>query len=306
MDSIGLGGGGVDEIAGGGASTADAEETGAGFVDGAGRPFELPASGAGRGVMQLTRDGETLAILVHDPAIEEENPGLVRAIAGAARLALDNERLAAEVRAQLEEVRASRARIAEAADEERRKVERDLHDGAQQRLVALTMRLEQARSTAADSSRLIDDTTAELRAAIEEVRDLARGMHPPILTEAGLAAAVDSLAERLPLPVDVRLPDARFPLQIEAAAYFVISEALTNVGRYAAARAASVGGSIDRRPPGRRFVVTIDDDGHGGADPARGSGLRGLADRVAAVGGTLSVESPAGGGTRIRAEFPLE
>ena len=274
---------------------------GHGFVDGDGRSFPMPEPGDGRSIARLERDGETLAVLVHDAAIDEESPGLVEAIAGAARLALENERLAAEVRAQLDEVRASRARIAEAADVERRRVERDLHDGAQQRLVALTMRLEQARASAVGSTALIDEATSELRVAIDEVRQLARGMHPPILTEAGLAAAVDSLAERLPLPVEVRLPGDRFPPSIEGAAYFVIAEALTNVTRYSGGAGATVEGSLD----GGRLVVRIRDAGTGGADPTRGSGLRGLADRVAAVGGSLDVESPPGGGTLIQARFPI-
>ena len=271
------------------------------LVDGEGRRYVAPAARSTRAVARIDRDGKLLAIIEYDPAVETESPGLVEAIGSATRLTLENERLAAEVRAQLEEVRASRARIAQAADEERRKVERDLHDGAQQRLVALTMRLEQARATAADSSRRIDDTTAELRAAIAEVRRLARGMHPPILTEAGLAAAVDSLAELTPVPVTVRVVDRRFPPSIEAAAYYVVAEALTNVGRYAGATGVTITGTADDG----WLKVIVTDDGRGGADPDRGSGLRGLADRVAAVGGSFGVESPAGGGTRILAAFPI-
>jgi signal transduction histidine kinase len=274
---------------------------GDGFVDTAGQPFEVPGPADGRAVARVEHGDEPLALLVHDPVIDAEDPGLVNAVASAARLAIDNERLAAEVRAQLEEVRASRARIAAAADEERRKVERDLHDGAQQRLVALTMRLEQARATAVGSAKLIDEATSELREAIAEVRNLARGLHPPILTEAGLAAAVESLAERTPIPIDIRVPDRRYPPPIEAAAYYVVAEALTNVTRYAGASFASVEASAQDGS----LVVTVSDDGRGGADLDSGTGLRGLADRVAAVGGTLDVASPLGAGTRIRASMPL-
>ena len=157
-----------------------------------------------------------------------------------ARLALENERLAAQVRAQLEEVRASRSRIVEAADAERRRIERDLHDGAQQRLVALAMRLDQAREGSAEATALIDATTAELLTAVKEVRDLARGLHPTILTDSGLAAAVEALAERTPFPLTATLPEGRFARDIEVAAYYVIAEALTNVARYADATEARV------------------------------------------------------------------
>jgi signal transduction histidine kinase len=180
-------------------------------------------------------------------------------------------------------------------------VERDLHDGAQQRLVALAMRLQLARDTAAGAHALLDEATTELHAAIREVRDLARGLHPTILTEAGLAAAVDALAERTPLPVRVAIPDRRFPPPVEAAAYFVVAEALTNVVRYAGAAEARVSATID----GDRLTVGVEDDGAGGADPEHGSGLRGLRDRVATIGGSLIVASPPGGGTIVRAELPL-
>jgi signal transduction histidine kinase len=271
-----------------------------GLIDEGGQPFRDPAVGAKRAVARVERDGKLLALLVHDPAIDAEDPGLVEAVGSAAGLALENARLAAEVRAQLEEVRASRARLAQAADDERRRVERDLHDGAQQRLVALTMRLEQARKAAPESAALIDDTQAELREAISDVRRLARGVMPPILTEAGLAAAVESLAERAPIPVVVAVPDRRFPQSIETAAYYVVTEALTNATRHAAAREVR----IDGRVVDGRLVVSVTDDGRGGADPERGSGLRGLADRVEAAGGRLEVETLLGEGTRVRATFP--
>jgi signal transduction histidine kinase len=279
-------------------ATADAT----GYIDGTGRPVELTAEAPGRALARIERDGEPLAVLVHDPTIDEEDPGLVQAVSSAARLAIENERLTAQVRAQLEEVRVSRVRILAAADEERRKVERDLHDGAQQRLVALAMRLEQARASTEGSARLIDETTAELQEAIAEVRGLARGLYPPILTEAGLAAAIDSLAERASIPIEVRIPDTRFPSAIEVTAYFVAAEALTNVSRYAGATMATVDATVEDHT----LTVSITDDGHGGADPGQGTGLRGLYDRVAAIGGDLEVRSAPGAGTTVRVRLPLD
>jgi signal transduction histidine kinase len=279
---------------------AFAAPSGGGLVDAEGRPFPIePATD--RSTTRLEHDGELVAVLVHDPAIDREDAGLVEAAGSVARLALENERLSAQVRAQLEEVRASRQRIVEAGDAERRRVERDLHDGAQQRLVALAMRLEAARGTTADAEGLIARTATELGSAIAEVRNLARGLHPTILTEAGLRAAIDALAERTPVPVEVDAGDERYPPSIEAAAYFVIAEALTNVARYSGATHATV--SVRQDAP--CLDVVIRDDGRGGADPARGSGLRGLADRVAAAGGTLEVDSPLGEGTTIQARLPL-
>jgi signal transduction histidine kinase len=275
---------------------------GGGFVDPDGRPIQVPAEpDAGRGVARLERDGELLAALLYDPAVELEDPGRVNAVASVAGMALENERLAAQVRAQLQEVHESRARILEAADAERRRIERDLHDGAQQRLVALAMRLDQARDRTAGAGELIDATTAELLQAIREVRDLARGLHPTILGERGLAAAVEALAERAPLPVRADVIESRLPAEVEAAAYFLIAEALTNAARYAAATRVDIDATTDAG----ELVVSVSDDGEGGADPAHGSGLQGLADRLAAVGGTLSVDSPPGHGTVVVARIPL-
>lgn len=272
---------------------------GEGFVDPDGRPAPPPAPG--RATTHLERDGEVLALLIHDPAIELEDPGLVEAVGAVARMGLENERLAAQVRAQLEEVRASRERIVEAADAERRRVERDLHDGAQQRLVALAMRLDLARQTTGASAALLDEATTELRAAVAEVRDLARGLHPTILTEAGLGPAIEALAERTSVPVSVEAPARRFPANLEAAAYFVVAEALTNVARYAGASTVHV----EIRAVGETLTVAVRDDGQGGADPDRGSGLSGLADRVASLGGQLAIDSPPDGGTTVRADLPL-
>ena len=275
--------------------------SGEGLVGPDGQAVEVPAAtDTGRAIAELERDGALLAVLVYDPAIEREDPGRVAAVASVARLSLENERLAAQVRAQLEEVRASRSRIVEAADAERRRIERDLHDGAQQRLVALAMRLDQARASSADASDLIDATTAELLEAIREVRDLARGVHPPILTDAGLGAAIEALAERTPFPVTIDATDERFAPDVEAAAYFVVAEGLTNIARYADAS----GAEVELRTEAGRLVVRVSDDGRGGADPDAGSGLRGLADRLAAVGGELSVTSEPGSGTTLLATLP--
>lgn len=222
-------------------------------------------------------------------------------------LTAENEQLTAELRRKVEELRASRARIVEAGYAERRRVERDLHDGAQQRLVALAMSLKLARSRL-DSDpeaamELLDESVAELAAATAELRELARGIHPAVLSDQGLGAAIGGLADRSPLPVEVECaaPDG-LPAAVESAAYFVVAEALTNVARYAAADGALV--RVGREDGA--LAVEVSDDGVGGADPAAGSGLRGLADRVAALDGELEVESPADGGTRVRARIPLE
>lgn len=276
------------------------------FVDAAGAAVTLPAADdPARATTRLERGGSTLAVLVHDPAIAEE-PELIRSITAAAGLALDNERLAAEVRRQLDEVRASRARIVVAGDAERRRVERDLHDGAQQRLVTLALTLQLARGQA-DGTNLelaatLDRAATELGQALAELRDLARGLHPTVLTEEGLRAAVEALADRTPVAVTVSATERRFPATVESTAYFVVAEALTNVAKYAGAGRATV--RIETDGAGETLTVEVADDGIGGADPRRGSGLRGLDDRVAAAGGRLTVESPAGEGTTIRAELP--
>jgi PAS domain S-box-containing protein len=203
-------------------------------------------------------------------------------------------------RARAAEIHASRARIVAAADEERRRLGRDLHDGAQQRLVRVLLALRLAeRGADADTRALLDAAAVEADAAITELRELGAGIHPQILTNRGLAAAVESLTGPLPLLVEATIPEARYPAGVEAAAYFVVAEALTNVLKHAQATAASV----TVREDGTRLVVEVSDDGRGGVDLDRGSGLRGLADRVAALDGTFSVLG--GGGTTIRAALPL-
>ncbi len=208
---------------------------------------------------------------------------------------------------QEEEIRASRARIVQAADDARRKLERNLHDGAQQRLVALSvsLRLAEAKLSAADTdaaAAILADAREELLRALEELRDLARGIHPAVLTDRGLAAALRALVARVPLPIEVDLAEERMPPSVEAALYYVVAEALTNVVKYAGASSASVRLAIGENGV---VVAEVSDDGVGGADPARGSGLRGLVDRVEALDGRLSVDSPAGAGTRVRVEVPV-
>jgi len=274
---------------------------GSGYLDTSGRAVDPARPGQGRVVMPLGESGE--AVLVHDQGLEHE-PQLVRLTASAAGMALEHARLQAEVQAQLEQVQASRARIVEAGDAERRRLERDLHDGAQQRLVTLTLALGMARSRAAGADpeleSLIDSATKEAREALVELRELARGIHPAVLTETGLAGAIQALVERSPVATTITaLPAGRFPAQIEATAYFVVSEALANVAKHAAAGSAQV---TIRQLTGQ-LMVQVSDDGAGGAKP-EGSGLRGLADRVASAGGVLRIDSPPGSGTRLEADIP--
>ena len=275
----------------------------AAYVDADGHPVELHPDGA-RATTVLSRGGRPVAALVHDPALRDD-PGFVEAVSGAAGLALENERLQAELRARLEELQASRARIVEAGDAERRRLERNLHDGAQQRLVSLSLSLRLAQRRLRDdpegADALLDGAGRELTLALAELRELARGIHPAVLTDRGLKAALEALASRLPLPMRLgELPEGRLPPAAEAAAYFVAAEAVTNVIKYA--RASAVDVEVTRR--NGHVIVDVRDDGIGGADPGKGSGLRGLADRVAALDGRLVVQSPAGRGTCVRAEIP--
>jgi signal transduction histidine kinase len=212
--------------------------------------------------------------------------------------------LDAELRESLEELRASRARIVEAGDAERRRIERDLHDGAQSRLVGLALLLRAASKRAqgdAELAGLLERAQEELDTSLAELRELARGIHPAVLTDRGLEPALQALASRAPVPVTIEACGERLPGPVESAAYFVVSEALVNIAKYARATEAAV---AVRRANGR-LIVDVTDDGVGGADARGGSGLRGLADRVAALDGTLAVESPAGRGTRVHAEIPV-
>ena len=271
------------------------QDTSAQAVD----PAQLPA-----GRMLTSLDAAGNAVLVYHELMQHE-PELVKVTVTAASLALEHARLQAEVEAQLEQVRASRARIVEAGDAERRRLERDLHDGAQQRLVTLSLALAMARSQATgvnpELAALLEAAAGEARAAITELRELARGIHPAVLTETGLAGAIQALAERSPVATTITaVPEGRYPAQIEATAYFVVSEALANVAKHAAACSTR----IAIRELTGRLVVEVSDDGTGGARPDGGSGLRGLADRVAAAGGVLRIDSPPGSGTRLEADIP--
>ena len=274
------------------------------YVDARGNAVELPAPGSGRAATEVERDGARVGAIVHDAALAEERE-LVRAAGAAAALALENERLDAELHARFEELRASRARLVEISMSERRRLERDLHDGAQQRLVALALQLQLAHgkvlSDPAAASRMLDAASEELRLALDELRELARGIHPAILSDRGLDAALEALAGRASLPVEVEeIPPERLPAAVEAAAYFVVAESLTNVVKYAHAEHAAVRVGRDNG----YAVVEVRDDGVGGADPGSGTGLRGLSDRIAALDGRLEIDSPPGGGTLVRAKIP--
>jgi signal transduction histidine kinase len=246
--------------------------------------------------------GEALAVIEADPSIGHHHDLVASAVA-AARFALENERLHEALRLQLEQVQASRLRIVDAAMTERRTLERDLHDGAQQRLLAIKLRLAAAHHGHGELDPGVRAVLAELRDeighALDELRDLARGLHPAVLSQSGIAAAVEGVAENHSLPVSVDLPARRFPPPTEATAYFVVCEALTNITRHAQATHVRVEG----RQQHDDLIIHIRDDGRGGADP-NGHGLTGLQDRVRAIGGDLEISSPAGGGTLLSARIP--
>jgi signal transduction histidine kinase len=276
------------------------------FVDAQGRRFELPKDEGSRAVMKVEREGDCVAAIVYDATLREAGDH-VRAVGAAAGLALNNERLDAELRAKVGELRASRERMLRVGLEERRRLERDLHDGAQQRLVSTALNLRMARAKIhADpdaAASLLEGAGDELDAALEELRELARGIHPAVLSDRGLDTALKTLALRAPLPVELSaLPGERLPEAVELVAYFVVSEALTNVVKYAEASRAVVGLERDNG----RLVVQVSDDGVGGADPEQGTGLRGLADRLAVIEGRLEVDSRRGRGTTITARIPCE
>ena len=269
------------------------------FVDADGRAVDLPDGEW----TPVELHGRRVAAIRHDRTLADE-PQLVRAVGAAAALALENQRLAAELRARIEDLRASRARIVSAGDTERRRLERNLHDGAQARMVGLAAKLGLARNKAGENQELaglLEESRVELMASLDELRAVARGLHPAVLTDRGLDAAVRALAYRAPLPVEVvgEVPDD-LPAPVATALYYVVAEAITNVAKYAQASAASV--SIRRE--GLHAVAEVADDGVGGADAAAGSGLLGLSDRVAALDGRLELESPPGAGTRLCARIP--
>ncbi len=274
------------------------------YVGGDGRTVELPDPGSGRLSTFVERDGQPIAVLLHDPVLEH-NTELVQSVCAAAGLALENERLQAELRARLVELQASRARLVEATDAERRRIERNLHDGTQQRLVSIAMSLGLLESKlpaqAATAQPIVRETREALALALQELRELSHGIHPPLLAERGLAPALEELCGRAALPtrLDITL-DERLPDQVESAGYFFASEALTNAAKHSHGSEVRVAASCD----GPTLTVEVADDGIGGATPGGGSGLRGLADRVEALGGRLTISSPPGRGTTLRAEIP--
>lgn len=268
-----------------------------------GRAVELPRDEGEQAVTLIERNGVRVAALIHDPSLRDERE-LLEAVTAAAGIALENARLQAELRARLEELQGSRARILEAGREERQRLERNLHDGAQQRLIALSLELslleEQLRDDPGAAERLAL-ARSEIAESLEELREVARGLHPAVVTGHGLEVALEQLAAKASVPVRLTVDvGTRLSEALEVAAYYLVSECLANVGKYAGASWVSV--DVTRRE--RDVVVEVVDDGIGGADETRGSGLRGLADRVEALGGKLRVWSPDGRGTRVRAEIP--
>jgi signal transduction histidine kinase len=272
------------------------------YVELDGSPFALPQPGAGRATTAVEHDGRRIAALVHDESLLDD-PQLVAAVRDAAGLMLANDRLQAEAAARLVELRASRERIVAARDEQRRRVARRLHDGVERRLAQVAVAVQGTRVGApAEQLELLDLFDAELDQARAELRELARGIHPRALTEHGLATALAALGRHAPVSVVVTAPEGRLPAGVEAAAYFVCTEALTNAAKHA--RASSVRCDVARN--GSALHVTVADDGVGGADARLGSGLRGLSDRVEALGGRLRITSPPGEGTTIAATLPLD
>jgi signal transduction histidine kinase len=272
------------------------------YADASGTAVTLPKPDGDRAIAHVERDGGRIAALVYDASLDND-PELVEAVTAAAGIAIENEHLHAESHARLVELKASRERIVSAGDAERRRLERNLHDGAQQRLVAIALQLRLLQRRVGhdpSSEELLTSASDELAESLAELRELARGIHPAVL-EHGLASALGSLATRSPVPTTVTCETHEpWPEPVELAAYFVASEALANVAKYAGATFATV--RVWRA--GSLAGIEIADDGIGGADDSRGTGLRGLADRVEALDGQLRVVSPEGGGTVVTAELP--
>ena len=251
----------------------------------------------------IDRDGVPVAALLHDPSLDDE-PELLAAATAGAGIALENARLNVELRARLEELRGSRARMVDVANKERQRLERNLHDGAQQRLVALSLELSLLGGELAGETEAQERLTRarrEIAASLAELREIARGIHPAVVSGHGLGVALEQLAALAPVPVRLVVEtDGRLPEAVEVAAYYLVCESLANVGKYAQASSAT---STSTAQNGC-VLIEVTDDGIGGADTERGSGLRGIADRVEALDGRLRIWSPVGGGTRVRAEIP--
>jgi signal transduction histidine kinase len=275
------------------------------YADLQGRRVALPSSEHGRAVTLIEREGAPVAALLHDASLRDE-PELLDSVAAAAGIALENARLQADLRARVDELAESRARVIDAGQKERQRLERNLHDGAQQRLVALSLdlgRLEEQISGDPDAKVRLDQARQQIAVSLAELRDVARGIHPAVVSAHGLPVALEELAAHAPVPVDLAVEvEERLPEPIEVAAYYVVCESIANIGKHACAQSASV--HVARE--GESLIVEIVDNGVGGADTERGSGLRGLADRVEALGGRLRIWTPPGGGTRVRAEIPCE
>jgi signal transduction histidine kinase len=273
------------------------------YADHDGRPVKVPDREGRRAVRLIERDGRRVAALLHDPALEDE-PELLTAVTAAAGIALENARLNVELRARVEELRGSRARIVEAGRRERQRLERNLHDGAQHRLVALSLQLsllEEELAGQSSATAQLERARGEIDTSLDELREIAQGIHPAVVSGHGLAVALEQLVARAPVPVRISVEiEGRLPEAIEMAAYYLIAESLANIGKYAQASSATV----ELARSNGDLHVEVADDGIGGADTERGSGLRGLADRVEALGGQLQVWSPHGGGTRLKAEIP--
>ena len=275
------------------------------YVDVEGSSFSIVPT-AGRAVTILERHGRKVAALVHDAALTEA-PALLDAVSSAAGLALENERLLVDLRAQLDEVRDSRARMVEASVTERRRLERNLHDGAQQRLVTLSLHLRMAQETLHHDplavAAMLESVGDELKQALEELRELARGLHPAVLTDRGLAPALQSLANRSPFPVEIGgVPEVRLPEAVETALYYVVAESLTNAAKHSGASE----GRVEMSTTPETVAVEIHDNGSGGVNLTNGTGIRGLVDRIEALGGTLRFQSHPDVGTVIRAQLPLQ
>ena len=273
------------------------------WADQEGQEVALPTADERRAVRTIYRDDEPMAALVFDRSLEDERE-LLDAVAATAGIALENGRLRAELRARLQELQGSRVRVFEASRQERQRLERDLHDGAQQRLVALSLELgmlvESTKADAAVRQRLAR-AKDEVSASLEELRDVARGIYPAVLSGHGLAVALESSTARAALPVELVIDFTdRLPAAVEVAVYYVVSEALTNIDKHAHATSATV--RVSRTETS--VEVDIADDGVGGTETGEGSGLRGLADRVEALGGRFRAWTPAGGGTCVHAEIP--
>lgn len=278
------------------------------YVDAAGQPMDSADAGRGHSILPVASPtGLPIALIRHDRVLTD-NMRLLDGVSSALRLSVDNGRLRSDLERTLDQVRQSRQRIVEAGDEARRRIERDLHDGAQQQLVSLGMRLRLAANTARETGehRLaedLEDAIATLNQGLKELRELAHGIHPSLLSQGGLALAVPELAGRCPVPVEVDVQaDGRLPELIESTAYFAIAESLANVAKHSQATRAWIRARIEDE----RVVIEVRDNGIGGASLDAGSGVLGIADRIEAVGGELELVSPPGSGTTVTVRMPLQ